>query len=100
MTTPDARTLEDVIAAHRRVRDDFSPLCACGQWRDKRDDGTLHAAHVAEQVREHLAPLSALADDIWRESQQGHQVIREAGIMQDCARRLRATLAATLGGVR
>jgi hypothetical protein len=36
-----------VLEEHRRVYDDYSYLCACGQWRDKRDDGTAHRAHVA-----------------------------------------------------
>ena len=47
MNGPD---VEGVLFAHRIVHDAFSPYCACGQWRDKRDDGTGHAAHAAAAV--------------------------------------------------
>jgi hypothetical protein len=49
-------TIANVLATHALVRDTYSPLCACGAWRDKRDhDRSGHRAHVAAAVVSVLA---------------------------------------------
>lgn len=47
----DAAIVAAVLAEHALTTDDYSPLCACGQWRDKRDfDRSGHRAHVASAI--------------------------------------------------
>lgn len=76
MTTV-AEGLAGVLAAHRIVHDHFSPLCACGRWRDKRDDGTRHRAHVAAAV---LAHIEAVLDGaVMREMVARRIADREVG---------------------
>jgi len=45
-----------------------------------------------ERLRSALDRIETLADDVWRESQGDHTVIRDAGIMQDIVIRLRAAV--------
>jgi len=64
VSAPDEATgsrgeVEAVLAEHRRVWDHYSPHCSCGKWRDKRDDGTMHAAHVAAALAPVLAEVRA-----------------------------------------
>lgn len=124
MTTPDARTLEDVIAAHIDRTDcseapgDGSYLrwiiCQCG-WKSERsqerinrpDLRAIHAAHVAEQVREHLASEAKDVRDYRAAYMRCVDLVEEwdaedesDGPTGDRADELRAALAATLGGVR
>jgi hypothetical protein len=66
-------------------------------WRCGARTDTTHDAHCPDRP----APsgggtptaVEALADQVWRESQQGHMIIHDAGIMQDIVLRLRAALA-------
>lgn len=47
----DEERMAAVLAEHQLgIWDPFSPSCSCGQWRDKRDDGTGLAAHVAAEL--------------------------------------------------
>ena len=48
--TESVEALAEGLGGHVRIRDTYSPLCACGNWRDKRDDGTRHRAHVAQAL--------------------------------------------------
>lgn len=52
--------VEAVLAAHIRQWDVYSPHCSCGRWRDKRDDGTGHAVHVAAELA--LAGIGDVAE--------------------------------------
>ena len=45
-----------VLAEHQIVRDDFSPHCSCGLFRDKRDhDQANYRAHLADALADLLA---------------------------------------------
>lgn len=68
-------SIEKIMYDHRIIRDQYSPLCACGGWRNKRDDGHGHAAHLfdlirAELTRDEVVEAVALAidraDDVWQ----------------------------------
>jgi len=112
MTAADSpQTLMEVIAAHVYMPSLLRGISQCSCGLKLHGMPHNHLAHVAEQVRAHLAPLGALADE-WEQLAGELDEIGEANGEHRAfvlitrakrdrnrlhAKRLRAVLAATLG---
>ena len=74
---------------HRYCRDNLEGACTTCATVLALARQVREAEQELQRLRE---GLKALADDIWRESQGDHTIIRDAGIMQDIVPRIRALL--------